>query len=155
MGFEVVAVSRGADKEPFARSLGAHHYVDASAPDFGERMRRLGGARVILSTAPNAAATAALVPGLGHEGCLLVVGAPFEPVPIGAIDLISRNARVQGWASGTAADSTDAMAFAARNGVRPLIERFPLADARRAVDAMMRGTVRFRAVIEHDVGRGR
>jgi D-arabinose 1-dehydrogenase-like Zn-dependent alcohol dehydrogenase len=67
---------------------------------------------------------------------------------IGAIDLIGRSSRIQGWASGTAADSTDALAFAARNGVRPLIERFALEDAQAAVDRMLSGKARFRAVLE-------
>ena len=155
MGFEVVAISRGTDKEPFAKKLGANHYVDSARPDFAAHMAKLGGARVILSTAPNAAAAAALVPGLGHDGCLMIVGAPFEPLAVSAIDLISRNARVQGWASGSAADSTDAMTFAVKHGVRPMIERFPLAAAPKAVDAMMKGTVRFRAVLQHDVGGAR
>ena len=148
MGFETVAISRGTDKEEFARKLGAHHYVDATRKDFAETMAALGGARVILATAPHAKSISALVPGLGLEGCLLVVAAPFEPIEVGAIDLLSKDARVQGWSSGSAADSTDAMAFAAKHGVRPMIETFPLDRASDAVDAMMKGTVRFRAVIE-------
>jgi D-arabinose 1-dehydrogenase-like Zn-dependent alcohol dehydrogenase len=148
MGFETVAISRGTDKEDFARKLGAHHYVDATRKDFPETMAALGGARVILATAPHAKSISALVPGLGLEGCLLVVAAPFEPIEVGAIDLLSKDARVQGWSSGSAADSTDAMAFAAKHGVRPMIETFPLERASEAVDTMMKGTVRFRAVIE-------
>ena len=148
MGFEVVAISRGADKESQARELGAHHYVDGARGDYAEIMAKLGGAKVILATAPNAAAISGLVPGLGLEGCLLIVAAPFEPIHVGAVDLLMRDARIQGWSSGTATDSTDAMAFAARHGVRPWIEKFALGDAPAAVDAMMRGTVRFRAVLE-------
>ena len=148
MGFEVAAISRGAEKEEFARKLGAHHYVDSGRSDFGEAMAKLGGAKVILATAPNAKAISSLVAGLGVGGCLLIVGAPFEPIAIGAIDLISRTARVQGWASGTAADSTDAMAFAVRHGVRPMIEKFPLSEATRAIETMLKGTVRFRAVLD-------
>ncbi len=148
MGFEVVAISRGTDKEGFARQLGAHHYLDSSRKDFAEAMARLGGARVILATAPNAPAIAALVAGLGVEGCLLIVAAPFEPMAVGAIDLIARDGRVQGWSSGTAADSSDAMRFAALHGIRPMIERFPLPDASRALTAMLEGTVRFRAVLD-------
>jgi D-arabinose 1-dehydrogenase-like Zn-dependent alcohol dehydrogenase len=148
MGFEVVAVSRGADKSELARKLGAHHTLDSSRPDFAEAMGKLGGAKVILATAPHAPSISALVPALGLEGCLLIVAAPFEPFQIGAIDLISRNARVQGWASGTAADSTDAMAFAVKHSVRPMIEKYPLAEASRAFESVMRGTVRFRAVLE-------
>jgi D-arabinose 1-dehydrogenase-like Zn-dependent alcohol dehydrogenase len=148
MGFEVAAISRGTDKEEFARKLGAHHYVDSGRKDFARTLRALGGARVILATAPDAAAISALVAGLGVEGCLLIVAAPFEPVSVGAIDLILRDGRVQGWSSGSAADSADAMHFAALHGVRPMIERYPLAEAARAYRAMMGGTVRFRAVLD-------
>jgi D-arabinose 1-dehydrogenase-like Zn-dependent alcohol dehydrogenase len=148
MGFEVVAIARGAEKEAFARQLGAARYVDAERKDAVAALSENGGVRVLLATAPNADAIARLVPALGVEGCLLVVAAPFEPMPIGAIDLIARNRRIQGWASGTAADSADALAFAARTGVRPLIERFPLADAQAAVDRMLSGKARFRAVLE-------
>ncbi len=148
MWFEVAAVSRGADKEEFARKLGAHHYVDSSRPGFAAELTKLGGARVLLATAPHAGSISAAVPGLCVDGCLLVVAAPNEPIQLSAFDLIGKNLRVQGWASGTTSDSEDAMAFAVRHGVRPMIERFPLADARRAVDAMMKGTVRFRAVLD-------
>lgn len=148
MGFEVAAISRGTDKEEFARKLGAHHYLDSNRPDFTATLAKLGGARVILATAPHSRSISALVPGLGLEGCLLIVAAPFEPIEIGAIDLLSRDARIQGWSSGTATDSTDAMSFAVKHGVRPIIERFPLADAPRALETMLKGTVRFRAVLE-------
>jgi D-arabinose 1-dehydrogenase-like Zn-dependent alcohol dehydrogenase len=148
MGFEVVALSRGTDKEEFAHKLGAHHYVDTTQPDFTKRLEERGGARVILATAPHAKSISALVPGLGLEGCLLIVAAPFEPIEVGAIDLLSRDARVQGWSSGTATDSTDAMEFAATHGVRPMIETWPLVEASKAVGAMMDGVVRFRAVVE-------
>ena len=82
----------------------------------------------------------------------MIVAAPFEPIEVGAIDLLSKDARVQGWSSGTATDSADAMAFAAKHGVRPMIETFSLDDAGKAFDAMMTGTVRFRAVIEMPEG---
>lgn len=148
MGHEVVAISRGADKEEFARQLGAHHYVDAAAGDVGATITKLGGARVILATAPHAASISALVPALRLEGSLVVVGAPFEPLTVSALDLISRRARVQGWASGTAADSADTMRFAQMHGVKPMIERFPLADANAAYDHMMSGAARFRVVLD-------
>ena len=147
MGFRTVAISRGVDKQAFAEKLGAHHYLDSERPDFAAALQGLGGARVILATAPNAKAMSALVAGLGIGGCLLVVAAPFEPMSIGAIDLIVGARRVQGWPSGTAPDSTDAMAFAALHGIKPMIQTYPLADAKKAYDAMMDGSARFRSVI--------
>ena len=148
MGFETVAISRGRDKEDFAGELGAHHYVDAADENVAERFTELGGARVILATAPNAAAISGLVPGLGIEGTLLVVAAAFEPMQVNALDLIVRDARIQGWASGTGIDSEETMAFAARHGVRSMNEVFPFEDAGNAYAKMVDGSVRFRSVME-------
>jgi D-arabinose 1-dehydrogenase-like Zn-dependent alcohol dehydrogenase len=147
MGFEVVAISRGSGKEEQARKLGAHHFIDSERGDFAAAMAALGGARVILATAPSAPAISKLVPGLGLQGCLLIVAAPWEPIQVSSLDLISRDARVQGWASGTASDSTDAMAFAHKHGVRAVIERFPLREADAALKRTMSGAVRFRSVL--------
>jgi D-arabinose 1-dehydrogenase-like Zn-dependent alcohol dehydrogenase len=148
MGFETVAIARGSEKEEFAHRLGARHYIDSQRTDAAQALTQLGGARVILATAPSAEAIAPLVGGLDIDGCLLVVAAPFEPIRIGALDLISRSRRVQGWSSGTATDSRDAMVFAQRAGVRAMIETFPLAQAQAAVERMMSGRARFRAVLQ-------
>ena len=64
MGFETVAIGRGTDKEPLARKLGAHHYIDTGAGDPAAALQKLGGARADLGTAPNAKAISALVDGL-------------------------------------------------------------------------------------------
>jgi alcohol dehydrogenase/propanol-preferring alcohol dehydrogenase len=147
MGFRVVALSRGAGKREFAERLGAHHYVDTGTADLAAKLQALGGARVILATAPDAPSISALVPGLAFEGSLIVVGAPAAPLTVSAFDLIGGRRSVRGWASGTASDSTDAMAFAALHRIVPMIETFPLDEAGRAYDAMMDGSVRFRSVI--------
>ncbi len=148
MGFEVVAVSRGRDKEEFARQLGAHHYVDADSEDIATSFGRWGGAKVILATAPNANAISGLVPGLSIDGTLLVVAAPFEPLSIQPLDLIARRARVQGWPSGTAADSSETLRFAQQHGIKAMTEVFSLSDANAAFQKMMDGSVRFRSVLE-------
>jgi D-arabinose 1-dehydrogenase-like Zn-dependent alcohol dehydrogenase len=148
MGFEVVAISRGRDKEILARELGAQHYVDVEKEDLSKRLSPLGGARVILATAPNSKAISALVGGLGNDGCLLVVAAPFEPIEVNVLGLIAGRRRIQGWPSGTASDSADCLAFAKRHGVRARIETFPLEKAETAYAKMMSGEVRFRSVIE-------
>lgn len=148
MGFQVVAVSRGTGKEEFARKLGAHHYVDSDREGAAGAIAAMGGARVFLATAPHAGAISKMIPALAIEGVMIVVAAPFEPLQVGAVDLISRSARIQGWASGSAVDSTDTMAFAARHGIKPMIEIFPLAEARKAYAKMMDGSVRFRSVLE-------
>ncbi len=148
MGFEVAAISRGPEKEALARQLGAHHYIDAETESAGAKLAALGGAKAILATAANAASISALAQGLSIEGCLLIVGIPSEPLHINAQDLISGNRRVQGWSSGTATDSTDALLFAQRQGIAPMIEVFSLTDIAAAFKKMMQGKVRFRAVLQ-------
>jgi D-arabinose 1-dehydrogenase-like Zn-dependent alcohol dehydrogenase len=148
MGFEVVALSRGAEKEPFARELGAHHYVDTNDEGFAERVQALGGARIVLATAPSTKAIAATLPALGLEGTLLIVVAAHEPIEVSALALIPGDRRIQGWSSGTGADSTDALEFSKLRGIEPMIERFPLDEAPQALERMTSGEVRFRAVIE-------
>jgi len=147
MGFETIALNRGTDKQPLASKLGARHYVDTSAGSPAEALQKLGGARVILATAPDAKSMSALVGGLAPDGKLLIVGAAMEPLAISALDLIGARRSVQGWPSGTAIDSEDTLRFSALAGVRPMIETFPLAKAAEAFDRMMTGKVRFRAVL--------
>jgi len=149
MGFETIAISRGAAKQAFARELGAHAYVDTEAGDPGARLADMGGAQVVLATAPDAEAISSLVPGLAVRGTLIVVGAPFEPLAVSAFDLISRAASVRGWASGDGTDSSDALAFAQRCGVRSRNEVYPLERAGEAYTRMMSGHARFRVVLDH------
>ncbi|PYS61290.1 MAG: alcohol dehydrogenase [Acidobacteria bacterium] len=147
MGFETVAINRGNNKEPLARQLGAHHYIDATAQDVVSELQRLGGARVILATAPNAQAISVLVDGLAPSGKLLVPAAPAEPLTINVFSLITRRSSVAGWYSGTARDSQDTLEFSSLSGVHPMIEKYPLDRVAEAYEQMHSGKVRFRVVL--------
>jgi D-arabinose 1-dehydrogenase-like Zn-dependent alcohol dehydrogenase len=147
MGFETVAINRGHDKKALARQLGAHHYIDATAQDVVAELQKLGGANVILATAPNAAAISALVDGLAPSGKLLVPAAPAEPLTINVFSLITKRSSVAGWYSGTARDSQDTMEFSALSGVHPMIEKYPLDRVAEAYEQMHSGRVRFRVVL--------
>jgi len=147
MAFVTVALGRGKDKEPLARKLGAHHYIDSGASDAVAELQKLGGARVILATAPNAEAISALVDGLAPSGKLLVPAAPAEPLTINVFSLIMRRSSVAGWYSGTAKDSQDTLEFSALSGVHPIIEKYPLDRVAEAYEQMHSGKVRFRVVL--------
>jgi D-arabinose 1-dehydrogenase-like Zn-dependent alcohol dehydrogenase len=147
MGFRTVAVGRGGDKEPLARKLGAHEYVDTSAGVPAETLQKLGGARVILATAPDAKSISALIDGLAPGGKLIVVGAAFEPMAVSPLQIVLSRRSIQGWPSGTAKDSEDTLQFAALTGVRPMIERYPLEKAADGYDQMISGRARFRVVL--------
>lgn len=147
MGFETIALNRGSDKQPLALKLGARHYVDTASGSPAEALQKLGGARLVLATAPDAKSISALVGGLAPDGKLLVVGAAMEPLSISALDLIGARRSIQGWPSGTAIDSEDTLRFSALSGVRPMIEKFPLPRVAEAYEKMISGKVRFRAVL--------
>jgi D-arabinose 1-dehydrogenase-like Zn-dependent alcohol dehydrogenase len=73
MGFHVVALSRGSDKEKFAKELGAHDYIDGSKGDMAEQLQKMGGASLIVCTAPNPKVISPLINGLGPQGHLLIL----------------------------------------------------------------------------------
>jgi D-arabinose 1-dehydrogenase-like Zn-dependent alcohol dehydrogenase len=113
-------------------------------------LQKLGGASVILATAPNAKAISALVDGLAPSGKLLVPAAPAEALSIGVFSLINKRSSVAGWYSGTAMDSQDTMEFSVLSGVHPMIEKYPLDRVADAYEQMHSGKVRFRVVLTLD-----
>ncbi|MFB6439702.1 alcohol dehydrogenase [Streptomyces sp. NPDC056411] len=148
MGFETVAIARGADKADFAKQLGAHHYLDSTADtSVADALQSLGGAKVVLATAANSAAMTATVEGLTHRGELVVIGAAPEPLGVSPVPLLMRGLVVRGHPSGTAQDVQDTMAFSALHGIRPMIESVPLSGVAEAYGKMLSGAARFRMVL--------
>jgi len=149
LGFRVVAVSRGSDKEELARSLGAHEYVDTERGDPAAALRSLGGARAILATVTEAGAMQAVVGGLGPNGTMLVIGG-VGMLSVDSFALLSKRAAVKGWYSGTSVDSEDTLRFSQLNKVESMNEVYPLEQAQAAYERMMSGKARFRVVLKID-----
>ncbi|WP_346831482.1 alcohol dehydrogenase catalytic domain-containing protein [Pseudomonas abietaniphila] len=147
MGFHTVAIARGANKAELALSLGAHRYIDATVEDVAAVLRSMGGARVVLGTAPTAQGMAQTIPGLSPRGQLVVVAVPGEPITVNATDLIFGARSVAGALTGTVADNEQTLAFANLQDIRAHVETFPLEQAQEAYDRMMRAEVRLRAVL--------
>jgi D-arabinose 1-dehydrogenase-like Zn-dependent alcohol dehydrogenase len=147
MGFRAVAIGRGKDKEPLARKLGARHYVDSEGADPAAELNKLGGASVILATATNGDAMAAVIGGLAPRGVLMVIGAG-GPITVNPLLLISGQRSLQGWYSGTSIDSQDTLEFSSATGVQSMNEVYPLEQAADAYDRMMSGKARFRVVLD-------
>jgi D-arabinose 1-dehydrogenase-like Zn-dependent alcohol dehydrogenase len=125
LGFRVAAVGRGPGNAELAKKLGAHRYIDSAATNAAAELQKLGGARVILATAPSAKAMSSLIDGLGPNGTMLVVGATVDAIEVSPLQLIMGKKNIQGWYSGTAMDSEDTLRFAEISGVRPMIEKVP------------------------------
>ena len=150
MGCRTVAVARSTDKEPLARQLGAHHYIDSTSQNVAAELTKLGGARVILATLTDAKSMSDAVGGLGVDGKLMVIGASMQPIEVSPLALISARRSIAGWPSGTASDSEDTMDFSVLSQIRPLIETYPLERAADAYERMMSGKARFRVVLTTD-----
>ncbi len=147
-GFETVAISRSPGKESLAYDLGADHFVDASDTDAAEALQELGGARVVLSTAPSADAISSVVGGLGADGDVVVVGLPGESVPVDVQHLVGTRGSVSGWGSGHARDSQDTLEFSSLREITPVVETFDLGEVGDAYARMMENEARFRAVLD-------
>jgi D-arabinose 1-dehydrogenase-like Zn-dependent alcohol dehydrogenase len=146
-GYKVAAIGRGPENAALAKKLGASVYIDSGATNAAEALKKMGGAQVILATAPSSKAMSELIDGLGPNGKLIVIGATFEPIEVAPVQLITGSRTIQGWAAGTAADSEDTLHFAELSGVRPMIETYPLEKAAEAYDRMMSGKAQFRVVL--------
>ena len=147
MGFETIAIARGAAKAEDARKLGAHHYIDSTKGDVAEALQALGGAAVVLGTAGNSAAMADTVGGLQPRGELIAIGVTADPLPVSPVQLINPGLSVVGHPSGTAKEVEETMHFAVLSGVRAWIEELPLAQAAEGYAAMEEGRAHYRTVL--------
>jgi D-arabinose 1-dehydrogenase-like Zn-dependent alcohol dehydrogenase len=146
-GYKVAAVGRGTETEALAKKLGATVYIDSKSTNAAESLQKLGGAQVILATAPSSKAMSELFDGLGPNGKLMVIGVAPEPLHITPVQLVPGSRAIQGWASGTTADEEDTLHFAELTGVRPMIETYPLEKAAEGYARMMSGKAQFRVVL--------
>jgi D-arabinose 1-dehydrogenase-like Zn-dependent alcohol dehydrogenase len=146
-GYRVAAIGRGPGNAALAKKLGAHVYIDSQATNAAAELQKMGGARVILATAPSSKAMSALFDGLGANGRMMVVGAEFQPIEVSPAQLIFGRHSLQGWSAGIPTDSEDTLRFAEITGIRPMIEKYPLAQAAEAYARMMSGKAEFRVVL--------
>jgi propanol-preferring alcohol dehydrogenase len=146
MGFRTVAISSGSDKEELARQLGAHEYIDTKTVAAADGLQKLGGADVVLATAPNASAVESTIKGLKARGKLVLVAAPYDPIPVSAFALLSGRT-IAGWPSGSAIDTEETVAFSKLAGIKARVEKFSLDRVEDAFAKVMQNKIRFRAVL--------
>jgi D-arabinose 1-dehydrogenase-like Zn-dependent alcohol dehydrogenase len=147
MGFRTVAIGSGSDKAKLATELGTHVYIDSAAQDAAAALQQLGGAKVILATAPSNRSMGPLAAGLKKRSRLIIVGAPLEPIEVNALPLIFGGRSIEGSLTGSAIDGQDTLSFSVLEDVRPMIETMPLEKAADAFARVMSGEVRFRMVL--------
>ncbi len=144
-GFTTAVVSQSKDKEKLAFQLGADYFINSGSAHPAKELRKLGGATVILSTAPCGKATSELIDGLGFNGQLVIVQACPEPIPVFAHQLFHGKRSIKGSVGG---DKDRAIRFCVRHHVLPMIETFPLEEAAAAYEKMKCSKVHFRSVLK-------
>jgi len=143
-----VSYDGGYQQYMIARKLGASVYIDTKSTNAAAALQELGGAQVILATAPSSKAMSELIDGLAANGKLIVIGVAFDPIEVTPLQLIVGTKSIQGTAAGTPAGEEDTVNFAALTGVRPMIETYPLEKAGEAYARMMSGKAQFRVVLK-------
>jgi propanol-preferring alcohol dehydrogenase len=147
MGFEVAAIGRGSERTELAKKLGAHHYIDSSTTDVGQALRALGGAALVVSTAPGGNATSATIADVRPRGHLIAVGVGPDPMELSTSALIFGTRSIDGALTGDPATEDTTLRFSALSGVRPMIETMALQQAPEAYAHMVSGKARFRVVL--------
>ena len=147
MGFEVAAIGRGAERAALAQQLGAHHYIDSATTDVGQALQALGGAAVVVATAPSGKATSALVSGVRPRGHVIAIGVAPDPLELSSEALIFGSRSIDGALTGDPATGDATLKFSVLTGVRPMIETMALTQAPEAYAHMLSGKARFRVVL--------
>lgn len=146
-GFSVVALSSSSKKEQLAKDLGTDVYLDSSKCDAVEELNRLGGAKVIICTAPKAEAIGPLVNGLAVDGTLLLLPLADGPIVLDSTPIIMKRASIQGWLAGSPIDCEETVRFSHKNGVKCIVQRYTLDQVNEAFEAMVSGSALCRGVL--------
>lgn len=147
MGMRTVAISTSNSKKDLAKELGAHHFINTEEEDPSKALQKLGGAKLILATAPYSEVISRAINGLGNDGKLLIVAATGESLEVSPMQLLMGRKSVAGWPSGTAMDSEDTLNFSVLTGTVPMIEEYPLEEVEKAYERMITNKARFRVVL--------
>jgi len=147
-GCEVVAFTSSLDKTEELKNLGAHRVVDSRDPRALSHMER--SLDLIISTVNVPLSWDHYLAALRPNGRLHFVGAVLEPVPVAAFALIGGQKAISGSPLGSPATVMDMLEFAARHGIAPVVERFPMSRVNDALARLASGEARYRIVLDAD-----
>ncbi|KAL6304708.1 GroES-like protein [Sparassis latifolia] len=148
LGLKVYAVSSGHAKRALALSIGAHEYIDSSTTNAVERLQAVGGARVIICTAPRAKHINEIIPALGRSGTVTLVSAATDaPIEVWNLFLNMNRASIRGWSCGCASDMEHCVKFSTLSDIKSIVKEYSLEEFAVAYEGVVRNEARFRNVI--------
>ena len=146
LGAEVTVFSRSASKRHDAERLGASHYV---ATDNDNALACLSGTfDFMIDTVSAHHDYNAYLDLLTRDGTMILVGAPSDPLPLGAFHLILKRRRMVGSLIGGIQETQDMLNFCADHHIVSDVEVIPIQQVNEAYDKILKGNVRFRFVID-------
>jgi len=151
-GCEVTAFTSNATKKQDALEMGTHHTIDSTDAD--EIRRHTNSFDLIISTVDVKLDWADYLNTLRPKGRLHFVGIPLQPLEIGVISLLRGQKSVSASPVGSPATIAKMLEFAALNGIKPIVEEYPISQVNDAVMRLCSGAARFRVVINMNEGSG-
>lgn len=148
-GCEVFAFSSSAGKEAEVKKLGAHHVVNSK--DDAAMAKLAGVLDFILVTVNVPLNWPAYVNTLAPRGRLHFVGAVGKPVALPVFSLIMAQKSLSGSPLGSPVTTAEMLEFAARHGIAPVTEMFPMTKVNDALAHLRAGKARYRIVLENDL----
>ena len=147
-GCEVTAFTSNERKFDEARGFGAHHVVvsndTAAIKSLGRQFD------LLISTVNVPLDWGTLIDALAPNGRLHLVGAVLEPLPVAAFPLITAQRSVSGSPIGSPVTIKTMLDFAARHGIAPQTEHYPMSDINEAFARLKSGKARYRIILDAD-----
>jgi uncharacterized zinc-type alcohol dehydrogenase-like protein len=147
-GCEVTAFTSSESKFDEAKGFGAHHAV--SSKDSAAIKELAGALDLLISTVNVPLDWDAMIGTLAPNGRLHVVGAVLDPIPVAAFSLIMQQRAISGSPTGSPSAIASMLDFAARHGIAPQTEHFPMSRINEAFARLESGKARYRIVLDAD-----
>ncbi|MEA5360783.1 NAD(P)-dependent alcohol dehydrogenase [Amycolatopsis sp., V23-08] len=144
-GCDVTAISTSRSKEDDARRFGATSFL--ATGEEGALADAAGSFDFILSTVSANLPWDDYLDLLVPQGRLSVVGVPPEAITVQPMHLLPAEKMISGGVPASPTETRLMLDFAARHGIGPQVETFPVAEINAAVDLVRSGRARYRAVL--------
>lgn len=145
---QVVAVGEGVDPALIGQLRGVGWFAGSCGHCDECLAGRAGRFDLIINTVNQPLNWGVVIGALARRGRLHLLGAVLEPLSVNAFDLIMTRRLITGSPTSSPASLRKMVAFCARHGIQPLVERLPMAEINTAVDRLRRGDVRYRFVLD-------
>lgn len=146
LGANVTVLSTSESKRDDALALGAHDFE--STRDAGTFEKLAAQFDFIIDTVSAPHDYNAYLSLLKTDGCMILLGVPDQPSPVGAGALIMRRRKLVGSLIGGIAETQEMLDFCAEHGIASEIEVIRMEQINEAYERMLRADVRYRFVID-------